>query len=94
MIKFQHSIFALPFAYLGAFLAEMKFPGLKTLFWITLAMVGARSFAMAANRLIDARDRPAEPEDSRESIAERASLCFECHHLFSGEPWGFSARRL
>ncbi|MDQ7785892.1 MAG: hypothetical protein RDU20_23630, partial [Desulfomonilaceae bacterium] len=53
MIKFQHSIFALPFAYLGAFLAEMKFPGLRTLFWITLAMVGARSFAMAANRLID-----------------------------------------
>ncbi|MCG2721285.1 MAG: putative 4-hydroxybenzoate polyprenyltransferase [Thermodesulfovibrionales bacterium] len=53
MIKFQHSVFALPFAYLGAFLAEMKVPGLKTLFWITLAMVGARSFAMAANRLID-----------------------------------------
>ena len=54
MIKVQHSIFALPFAYLGAFLAEMRVPGLMTLFWITLAMVGARSFAMALNRLIDA----------------------------------------
>ena len=53
MIKFQHSIFALPFAYLGAFLSEMKVPGLIKIFWITLAMVGARSFAMAANRLID-----------------------------------------
>ncbi|MEW6215662.1 MAG: UbiA-like polyprenyltransferase, partial [Nitrospirota bacterium] len=54
MIKFEHSIFALPFAYLGAFLAQTKVPGLNTIFWITLAMVGARSFAMALNRLIDA----------------------------------------
>ena len=53
MIKFQHSIFALPFAYLGAFLSEMKVPGLSDIFWITIAMVGARSFAMAVNRLID-----------------------------------------
>ena len=53
MIKFQHSIFALPFAYLGAFLSEMKVPGLSDIFWITIAMVGARSFAMALNRLID-----------------------------------------
>jgi 4-hydroxybenzoate polyprenyltransferase len=53
MIKFQHSIFALPFAYFGAFLAEMKVPGFANIFWITVAMVGARSFAMALNRLID-----------------------------------------
>ena len=53
MIKFQHSIFALPFAYLGAFLSQMKVPDFITLFWITAAMVGARSFAMAVNRLID-----------------------------------------
>lgn len=53
MIKFQHSIFALPFAYFGAFLAQMRVPDLLTLFWITLAMIGARSFAMALNRLID-----------------------------------------
>jgi len=53
MIKFQHSIFALPFAYLGAFLAKLQVPDFVTLLWITLAMVGARSFAMAMNRLID-----------------------------------------
>jgi len=53
MIKFEHSIFALPFAYLGAFLAENKVPDFMTIFWITIAMVGARSFAMALNRLID-----------------------------------------
>ncbi|MDI6891528.1 MAG: UbiA-like polyprenyltransferase [Actinomycetota bacterium] len=53
MIKFEHSVFALPFAYFGAFLSQMKPPVLAVLFWITLAMVGARSFAMSLNRLID-----------------------------------------
>lgn len=53
MIKFQHSIFALPFAYLGAFLSQMRVPDFITLIWITIAMVGARSFAMAVNRFID-----------------------------------------
>ncbi|MFZ3135977.1 MAG: UbiA-like polyprenyltransferase [Thermodesulfovibrionales bacterium] len=53
MIKFQHSIFALPFAYLGAFLSQMRIPDFITFVWITIAMVSARSFAMAVNRLID-----------------------------------------
>ncbi|HAW60648.1 MAG TPA: 4-hydroxybenzoate octaprenyltransferase [Actinobacteria bacterium] len=53
MIKFEHSVFALPFAYFGAFLSQMNPPTLVVLFWITLAMVGARSFAMSLNRLID-----------------------------------------
>ncbi len=58
MIKFEHTIFALPFAYLGAFLAARfqtgrGWPSLTQLFWITLAMVGARTAAMALNRLID-----------------------------------------
>ena len=53
MVKFEHSVFALPFAYLGAFLSENKVPHAITLLWITVAMVGARSFAMALNRIID-----------------------------------------
>jgi 4-hydroxybenzoate polyprenyltransferase len=53
MIKFEHSVFALPFAYFGAFLSEKKVPDMITLLWITVAMVGARSFAMALNRIID-----------------------------------------
>ncbi len=53
LVKFEHSVFALPFAYSAAFLAEMKVPGFWTMFWITVAMVAARSFAMAVNRLID-----------------------------------------
>jgi 4-hydroxybenzoate polyprenyltransferase len=55
LIKFEHSIFALPFAYAGAFLAEMAIPGFWRMFWITVAMVSARSFGMAVNRLIDAQ---------------------------------------
>lgn len=53
MIKFEHSIFALPFAYMGAILAHPRLPRWSDLFWITLAMVGARSLAMSLNRLID-----------------------------------------
>jgi len=53
LVKFEHSIFALPFAYSAAFLAEMRVPGFWRMFWITVAMVAARSLAMALNRLID-----------------------------------------
>ncbi|MFZ3371968.1 MAG: UbiA-like polyprenyltransferase, partial [Desulfitobacteriaceae bacterium] len=57
MIKFEHTIFALPFAYLGAFLAARHthggFPTAMQLFWITLAMIGARTAAMSLNRVID-----------------------------------------
>ena len=54
-IKFEHSIFALPFALSGAFLVkESGLPEVKTIFLIILAMVGARSFAMSINRIIDA----------------------------------------
>ena len=53
MIKFEHTIFALPFAYLGMVIGARGFPNLSTFLWITLAMVGARSYAMALNRLFD-----------------------------------------
>lgn len=54
LIKVEHSVYALPFAYAGAFLAASGMPSWPDLLWITLAMVGARSAAMALNRLIDA----------------------------------------
>jgi 4-hydroxybenzoate polyprenyltransferase len=54
LVKFEHTIFALPFAYIGAFLAVDGVPRAADLVWITVAMVGARSLAMALNRLIDA----------------------------------------
>jgi len=54
LVKIEHTVFALPFAYVGAFLAVNGTPSAHDLLWITLAMVGARSLAMALNRLIDA----------------------------------------
>jgi 4-hydroxybenzoate polyprenyltransferase len=54
MIKWEHSIFALPFAYLGLFLAENGWPRPRLFWLVTLAMISFRTMAMAANRLIDA----------------------------------------
>src|SRR6266699_5620437 len=54
LVKFEHTIFALPFAYVGAFLAVNAVPSAHDLVWVTVAMVGARSLAMGLNRLIDA----------------------------------------
>ena len=53
MIKIEHTLFALPFAFLGAVLAARGIPSLRQLLWIALAMVGARSAAMAFNRIAD-----------------------------------------
>ncbi len=53
-IKFEHTLFALPFAFSGAVLAAEGLPTLRQGFWILLAMIGARSSAMAFNRLVDA----------------------------------------
>jgi 4-hydroxybenzoate polyprenyltransferase len=55
LVKVEHTVFALPFAYIGALLCEHRFPSAHDLVWITLAMVGARSLAMGLNRLIDAK---------------------------------------
>ncbi|MFH1612915.1 MAG: UbiA-like polyprenyltransferase [bacterium] len=53
LIKIEHSIFALPYAYAGAFFAEHRVPSFNKLFWITLAMISARTTGMLFNRLID-----------------------------------------
>lgn len=54
LVRIEHSVFALPFAYVGALLAVDGWPGLADMWWVTVAMVGARTLAMALNRLIDA----------------------------------------
>jgi 4-hydroxybenzoate polyprenyltransferase len=54
LVKLEHTVFALPFAYVGAVLAVDGVPSAHDLVWITVAMVGARSLAMGLNRLIDA----------------------------------------
>lgn len=79
MIKFEHTIFALPFAFLGAFLAADGFPGLQTSAWITLAMLGARSTAMAFNRLVDRMSDSLNPRTADRALPRGlVSLQFVC----------------
>jgi 4-hydroxybenzoate polyprenyltransferase len=74
LVKFEHTIFALPFAYVGAFLAVDGVPSAADLVWITVAMVGARSFAMALNRLIDAGIDARNPRTASRELPRGALL--------------------
>jgi 4-hydroxybenzoate polyprenyltransferase len=68
LVKFEHTVFALPFAYVGAFLAVNAVPSAHDLLWITVAMVGARSLAMGLNRLIDAGLDARNPRTARREL--------------------------
>jgi 4-hydroxybenzoate polyprenyltransferase len=74
-VRFSHTIFALPFALAAAVLAQMEITPAATLGWILLAMVGARSLAMALNRIIDADIDAANPRTaSRELPSGRLAM--------------------
>ncbi|MEP6923637.1 MAG: UbiA-like polyprenyltransferase [Pyrinomonadaceae bacterium] len=73
MIKFEHTLFALPFAFLGAILAARDLtasglPSLWQIFWITVAMIGARSAAMAFNRIADRKIDAENPRTANREI--------------------------
>ena len=72
LVKLEHTLFALPFAYVGAFLAVDGLPRARDLVWITVAMVGARSLAMALNRLIDAAIDARNPRTARRELPRGA----------------------
>ena len=81
LVKIEHTVFALPFAYIGAFLAVGDVPSAHDLVWITVAMIGARSLAMALNRLIDAgidarNPRTAGRELPRGALSPRQVVAF------------------
>lgn len=80
MIKFSHTIFAFPFALMGVVLAALAngtLPGLGQIFWICIAMVGARSGAMGLNRLIDARIDADNPRTADRHIPAGQVSIFE-----------------
>lgn len=86
MIKLSHSVFALPFAFTGAILAAFGIPSLKQVFWIAVAMVGARSGAMGLNRIIDRKidaknPRTASREIPSGKIKVRDAVIFTCTSL-------------
>ncbi len=68
MIKFSHSVFALPFAFTGAMVASNGFPGWRKIFFIVIAMVSARSGAMGLNRIIDRRIDALNPRTMNREI--------------------------
>jgi 4-hydroxybenzoate polyprenyltransferase len=68
LVKLEHTVFALPYAYTGAILALGEVPPASDLLWITVAMAGARSLAMALNRLIDASIDARNPRTARREI--------------------------
>jgi 4-hydroxybenzoate polyprenyltransferase len=68
MIKIEHTLFALPFAFLGMLLAAGGWPSWRTVGWIVVAMVGARSAAMAFNRLVDRRIDAANPRTATRAL--------------------------
>lgn len=83
MIKFEHTLFALPFAFLGAILAANGLPELGQIIWITVAMVGARSAAMTFNRIIDRDIDAANPRTAnREIPSGKLSLSFAWAFLY------------
>lgn len=68
-IKLEHTLFALPFAYAGALLAARGVPSAHVLVWITLAVLGARTAAMSANRLLDAKIDRKNPRTAGRAVA-------------------------
>ncbi len=68
MIKFEHTVFALPFAYLGMVLAAGGWPGWWTFTWITIAMAAARTAGMSLNRLIDRHIDARNPRTARRPL--------------------------
>jgi len=77
MIKFEHSVFALPFALTGALLARRGLPSWRELFWIIVAMVGARSAAMTFNRIADVKFDALNPRTRARALpAGQLSLGF------------------
>jgi 4-hydroxybenzoate polyprenyltransferase len=89
LVKLEHTVFALPFAYVGAFLSVEEFPGWHDIWWITVAMVGARTLAMGLNRLIDAELDARNPRTAARELpsgtlsrAQVAALCLVALGVF------------
>ncbi len=82
MIKFEHTVFALPFAFIGALLARKGLPALWQLGWIVVAMVGARSAAMAFNRIVDRSYDRLNPRTSERALA-RGTLSISFAAVFT-----------
>lgn len=71
LVKFEHTIFAIPFAYLGMVLAAKGIPSISIWIWVTLAMIGARTAAMAFNRVIDEKIDTRNPRTATRPLPQK-----------------------
>jgi len=96
MIKFKHTVFALPFAFMGAFLGALGVPGLHEFIWVILAMVGARTCAMGFNRIVDRKFDGANPRTANRAIPAGAVQLWEAWGmvLIAGVLFFFSCYQL
>lgn len=84
MIKFKLTIFAMPFAFIGAFLAGRGAPRPLVFLWVVLAMVGARTCAMGFNRIVDAKFDGANPRTAQRAIPSGAVTSIEAWVMVIG----------
>jgi 4-hydroxybenzoate polyprenyltransferase len=89
LVKLEHTVFALPFAYVGMLLALGEVPGAGDWLWVTLAMIGARTLAMGLNRLVDAEGDARNPRTATRELpagaltrAQVLALCAGALALF------------
>lgn len=87
LVKIEHTVFALPFAYIGALLSVNEVPSGHDLLWITVAMVGARSLAMGINRVVDAEIDARNPRTAARELPagllSRAQVVLFCAVAFA-----------
>ena len=87
LVKVEHTVFALPFAYIGALLCVQEIPSAHDLLWITVAMVGARSLAMGINRIVDAEIDARNPRTATRELPagllSRAQVVIFCALAFA-----------
>jgi 4-hydroxybenzoate polyprenyltransferase len=87
LVKIEHTVFALPFAYIGALLSVNEVPSGHDLLWITFAMVGARSLAMGINRVVDAEIDARNPRTATRELPagllSRAQVVLFCAVAFA-----------
>jgi 4-hydroxybenzoate polyprenyltransferase len=72
LVRIEHTVFALPFAYVGALLSMNAWPGWANMLWVTVAMVGARTLAMSLNRLVDAELDARNPRTANRELPSGA----------------------
>jgi 4-hydroxybenzoate polyprenyltransferase len=94
MIRWEHSAFCLPFAYLGLFLARKGIPDFYSVFWVTLAMVSFRTMAMGFNRLLDQAIDAANPRTADRALPSGKlrrpfvwAVCFFSLLVFAGSAY-------